>query len=686
MKREPVPALVAIVGASFIVRMVVGWLRAVPALFPDEYTYAALGRSIAESGRPLIRGASPHFPALLQPIVTSPAWLVGDVGLAYRLVQTIGALLMSLAAVPVFVLARRLGLSGRVGLALAALAVLVPDLVYASFVSSEALAYPLVLAAVCAATAALARPSRLAQVGFVVLAGLATLTRVQFAVLPIVFFAAALAIGLREHRVRAALREQLLPFVLFALPLAALVATGPARALGPYRAVLGFHGSAGGVVKWAALDAMTLSYAAGWIVVPGAILGLWLAVARPRSRDELAFGATAALLSGALLVEAGVLQASLPLGKEIQERYVFYAVPLIGLCFALYAARGWPLRVPHLALAALLVIVSVRLPLSAYAIAATVDGSSILYGVYWLGGELGQVGAASAVVAGVVGVLSAIAVLGSRRPSLGTPLALGLAMLVTGAASAGAVAFDVTNTGLAKRAFLPDDPSWVDRATVGRVALLQAWGGTRAASLQELFWNRSIDRVLLLPGAASIDRFGEQRIEVGDDGSLTAGGQAVTGPVLVDAYGSTVRLRGAHLLEAGPTASLWVPDGRVQLSLYAVGRYHDGWLADAGAVYLWPERAGKALSGWLSMRLLAPREIGAVSIEFRLPGGARTAVHLRPGVSQRVNLQVCGDGDWYSTFRSARHGMIGLRMVSVKASAPVFTPSVSACPVPETVS
>ena len=159
VKRVPAPWLAAIVGASFAVRMAVGWLRAAPALFPDEYTYAALGRSIAESGRPLIRGASPHFPALLQPLVTAPAWLVGDVGLAYRLVQTIGALAMSLAAVPVFMLARRLGLSGRVSLALAALAVLVPDLVYASFVSSEALAYPLVLAAVCAATAALARPT-----------------------------------------------------------------------------------------------------------------------------------------------------------------------------------------------------------------------------------------------------------------------------------------------------------------------------------------------------------------------------------------------------------------------------------------------------------------------------------------------------------------------------------------------
>jgi hypothetical protein len=443
----------------------------------------------------------------------------------------------------------------------------VPDLVYASFVSSEALAYPIVLATVCAATAALARPSRSNQILFVVLAALATLTRVQFAVLPVVFAVAAVVIGLRERRVRAALREQLLPLVVFVLPVVALVATGSARTLGTYHAVLDFHGGPGGIAKWAALDAMTLAYASGWIVVPGALLGLWLTLARPRSRDELAFGAVAFLLTGALLVEAGILQASLPLGKEIQERYVFYAVPLIGLCFALYASRGWPARLPHLALAALLVLVSVRLPLSGYAIAATVDGSSILYGVYWLTGELGHAGSAATVVAGVAGVLSAAAVLASRRPRLGTPLALGLAMLACGSASAGAVAFDITNTGLTKRAFLPSDPSWVDRAHLGRVALVQSWGGIRAASLQELFWNRSIDRVLLLPDAGSIDRFGEQRLKVGGDGSLTTAGRTVTGPLLVDTYGSSVRLRGAHLLEAGPTASLWVPDGRPRLSL-----------------------------------------------------------------------------------------------------------------------
>jgi hypothetical protein len=680
-----VPALAAIVGVSFAVRMGVAWLRAVPALFPDEYTYAALGRSIAESGRPLVRGSSPHFPALLQPIVTAPAWLVQDVGLAYRLVQTIGALAMSLAAIPVFLLARRLGLSSRVAVAAAALAVLVPDLVYASFVSSEALAYPLVLWAVYAGTCVVARPSRRGQVAFFVLVALATLARVQFAILPVVFLGAVVWLGLRERRVKAAVREQALPLLLFALPVLALVAAGPGRALGPYGAVLGFHGSALGIAKWGALDAMTLAYAAGWIVVPGALLGLWLALARPRTREETAFGAWVVLLTGMLLVEAGLLQTNVTLGKEIQERYVFYAVPLIGLCFALYAARGWPSRVPHLALAALLVLLSVRLPLSGYAIPATVDGSPILYAVYWLTGRLGEAGAASLVVAALAGALAGVAVLASRRPRIGTPVVIGLAMLATGAASAGAVAFDVTNTGLAKRAFLPRDPSWVDRAQVGRVSLLQAWGGIRAASLQELFWNRSVDRVLLLPGAFSIDRYGEERVSVAGDGSLRAGGQAVSGPLLVDRFGSSVQLRGARLVESGPTAALWVPAGRPRLALYWIGHYHDGWLADRGAVYLWPDQRGKALSGWLSMRLTVPRRAGKVKLTFRLPGGSATSVQVRPGKPERLNIQVCGSGRWTATFRSDLHGMIGLRAVSVQATEPVFRASPSACPEPEPV-
>lgn len=690
MKRAPAIWLLTIVGASFLVRAVLSWLRATLALFPDEYIYASIGRSLAESGRPQIRGASAHFPALLEPILTAPAWLVHDVGTAYRLVQTIGALAMSLAAIPVYVLARRLGLSQRMGLALAALAVLVPDLVYASFVTSEPFAYPLVLAAVAAATAALTRPTRRAQVAFVVFAALATLARAQFVVLPVVFFVAVLAQGTCERRVRAALREQILPLSLFLLPALGLVVAGPFHVLGYYHTVLGLRLHPAGFLRWTGWDAMVLAYASGWIIVPGALLGLWLALRRPGSRTELAFGMTAGLLGVALMAEAGLLQTNSSgqtgsyVLNEIKERYVFYLAPLAGICFALYARRGWPLRLPHLALTAALVIVSIRVPLSGFAVASTLDASPILYGVHWLTGELGRPSSASLVVAVTVALLSTLGVAGSRRPRLGTPLALACALFATAAASAGAVAFDVTSTRATRDAYLPADPSFVDRSGLRHVALLQSWGGRQAASLQQLFWNRSVDRLLLLPGAGAIDVFRSDPVTVGGDGSLLAGGSPFRGPLLVDGYGSYVRLRGAHVVVRGPVSALWAPAGEPRLALYAIGRYYDGWLADAGVLYVWPAVKGGSLSGWVSMRLTAPRQAGPVRLAFRLPTGRRSVL-LPPGEPERVHIAVCGPGGWSATYRSSDRGFVGLRAVSVKATVPVFTPSRSACPAPQPV-
>jgi hypothetical protein len=682
----PAPWLVAIVGASFLVRTVLGWLRATPAFFPDEYIYAALGRSLAESGRPLIRGGSAHFPALLQPLFTAPAWLIGDVGVAYRVLQTVGALAMSLAAVPVYLIGRRLGLSRGISLAVAALAVLVPDLVYSSYISSEALAYPLVLGAVSAATSALARPTRGSQLAFVALAALAMFARLEFAVLPLVFLLAALAVGARERRVQATVREQLLPLGVFACFLVAALFAGAGRALGYYHEALGLRPHPLELLRWMGLDAMALAYAAGWVIVPGAVIGLWLGLARPRDRRESAFAWMVLLLTLAVLAEAAVLQGgtdalhrSIPPVSGIKERYVFYAVPLLGLCFALYASRRWPLRIVHLAIAAGLVLVSVRLPLSGYASPTTMNASPILYAVAWLGRALGGLGDAATVVAAVVGVMSAIAVLASKRPRLATPVVLGLAVLATGAASAGAVALVVDATRSEKRAVLPGDASWVDHARVGRAVLLQSRGGAPGVSLQELFWNRSIDSVLLLPDAAPIDGFRTQRVSVGADGSLVADGHAVLTPLLVDEYGSTVRLRGARLAAAGPAAALWVPDGRPSLTLYAVGRYYDGWLAGSGSIRLWPASAGGRLRGWLSMRLTAPQDADAGTITLRLPGGRSRSVHLTAGSRRQVKVPVCGTGSWRATYRSSSHRLVGLRLVSVKATAPVFTPEASAC-------
>ena len=279
--------------------------------------------------------------------------------------------------------------------------------------------------------------------------------------------------------------------------------------------------------------------------------------------------------------------------------------------------------------------------------------------------------------------MSAVAVLASRRPRLGTPVVLGLALLASGATSAGAVALVVDTTRSERGALLPGDPSWVDHARVGRAVLLQASGGTGMVSLQELFWNRSIGRVLLLPGAAPIDGFGAPRLRVGDDGSLSADGRPIRGPLLVDEYGSTIRLRDARLVVAGPTAGLWVPAGEASLALYVTGRYYDGWLAGMGRIRLWPEASGGRLAGWLSMRVTAPRDAKAGTLAFTLPGARTKAVHLTPGADRRLRVAVCARGDWQATYRSTIHRLVNRRLVSVRSSTPVFTPDPSACSAPD---
>jgi hypothetical protein len=324
---------------------------------------------------------------------------------------------------------------------------------------------------------------------------------------------------------------------------------------------------------------------------------------------------------------------------------------------------------------------SVRLPLSGYAVVSTLNGSPILFGVYWLTGRLGTAGDASALVAAAVLLMTLVAVLGSRRPRLGTPVVLGLALLATGAASAGAVIFDVQNTAAVRQALLPVDPSWVDRAQLGNVTMIQSFSGGRGNTLQELFWNRSITRVALLPGAAPFDSFRTERVRVGDDGSLTVNGRPLSGPVLADIYGSTVRLQDARVVGKSQTATLWLPEraDRPRLRLYAIGRYSDGWLAKSGVIYVWPRVAGRRVSGWISMRLAASRLAGAATITFQFAEHARTTVHVRPGRPQLLRVPLCAAKNARVTYRSKKVTLVGVRAVTVRATAPVFTPSPSAC-------
>src|SRR5436305_3890214 len=180
--------------ASFGGRMFAAVGRIAPYYLPDEYIYPSLAQSFAEHGRPLIRGATAHFPALLDPLVTAPAWLVtSDPQVAWRLTQGIHAVAFSLAAIPAYLLARRLGLGRGLALGVAALAVAVPDGVYAGSMLADAVAYPLALCALCAGIDVIASATMRGQVLFVVFTALAVAARIQYAAIAVAVALGALA-------------------------------------------------------------------------------------------------------------------------------------------------------------------------------------------------------------------------------------------------------------------------------------------------------------------------------------------------------------------------------------------------------------------------------------------------------------------------------------------------------------
>jgi hypothetical protein len=664
--------LAALVAASFVLRLVLGWLRATPTFFADEYIYAELGRSLAETGRPLIRGVSASFPALLQPLLTAPAWLFEDVETSFRVIQTVGALVMSLAAVPVFLLARRLGLGTGVSFAVAALALVVPDFVYASWVLAEPFAYPLALGAVAVGTVALARPSLRLQLAFLALAGLATFARVQFALLPLCFLTAVLLVGLTERRLRVTVRAQALVLTAVMLPALAFILAGPGRVLGFYEGILDLDIASPEMAKWIGLDAMLLGYAAGVVLAPGALLGLWLALRRPRSREELAFGALALPFVLALLVEA----AAYGLGDDrVQERYYFYAVPLVGILFALYASRGWPHRLAHGMLAAGVVLLAARVPLSGYSAADGKTNAPTLFATARLEQALGDVAAASLVLALGVTLLVAVLVLASRRPGMATPFALGLALAVSALTYGAAVSYNLANAERTRTDVLGPQPSFVDDAGIEDTAMLLTRSSERGVASEYLFWNRSIEAVYLLPGAEPPDSFAVTRLTVARDGTLLAEGRPVTRPLVADALSDTLRFRDSDEVVSSPAFELVAAPGPQRLALYAPGRFADGWLGLRGSFQLWPEAA----AGVLTFELTGPQEAPPVAVELDAPGLPGREVVVQPGRTSEVSVPVCGTAPWSMDFVAPSTGAVGGRYVSVRSSEPVYRPDPSAC-------
>jgi hypothetical protein len=658
--------LAGIVAASFAFRLLTSLAHAVPVYFPDEYIYGTLARSIAESGRPLVRGGAAHFPALLEPLLAAPFWLPRDPALAYRLTQAENALFMSAAALPVFLLGRRLGLGKWPSLGAGALAVTSPELFFTSFVLSDPVAYALVLSAVCAGVYALAEPTRRTQVVFAAFSGLAAFARVQYVVVPVAFLAAALLV---EHgSVRGVVTRFKVTVALLVLPGLALVVVGPARVLGYYHGVVDQQVQPGALLHWLGVDLMLLAYSAGWVLVPGALLGLWLGL-RSSSRAERGFAALTVTLSACVLVEAAVY-ASNGAGRY-QERYLMAIVPLAAPAFALWIKHGLPFRKALALIAATLLALTASVPLVGYTLGLAKQDSPFLLAVFRAEQALGA-SRGSALIAGLAAALCVIAVAVSWRPRLATGLTLGLVGVSGLAVSAAAYSVDVRNAREIRASYLPVDRQWIDHSRLGDVALLLTPGSSANQALQQAFWNRSVKSFLLLPGAPPADVFGVKRVTVDRAGTLLVGGRPFRKPLAVDNVSVAAQLAGATRVARGGAFELWKPAANPRLSLLALGLYSDGWLADKGQVVVWPDGSGKA-RGTLRLRVSLPQGAPPLVLRFRGRGVAAN-LRLAAGQTQTITFRIDRRGSWSVRFASNLYTpLYDGRKVSVQATAPAFT-------------
>jgi hypothetical protein len=336
-----------------------------PHVFGDELLYSELARSFASGGHFAVRGVSTTSYGFGYPLLIAPAFaLARSLPTAYVLVKAINALLMSLAAVPAWFLARR-AVSRTGALWAAALAVAVPSVVYSGFVMTESAFYPAFLLAVLAMLRALERRSVGRQLAVLGAMALAFAIRAQAIVLVPAYLMAVVWLRILENRSRRSgiVRTYGVTWVALAPSLGALLVVQLGRGRSPLQ-FLGAYRSA--------VESVSLSEAPRWFqylladfdlylgIVPFAAFLVFVVPAiRGRCGPPLRLFAVAAVsIALWLTLQVAAFSTAEESLNRIHERNLFYVAPLFLIIFLAWIERGMPrpraLAIPAVALAALL--------------------------------------------------------------------------------------------------------------------------------------------------------------------------------------------------------------------------------------------------------------------------------------------------------------------------------------------
>ena len=337
--------LLTVVSISFVLRAWLARGMLGPFIMVDELIYSELAKSFADNLTFGIRGLPSSGYGAVYPALIAPAYAAFErIPDVYASVKTINSLVMSLAAVPAYLLARRVAGQG-LALAAAVLAVAVPSMIYTATVMTENAFYPLFLLATLALVALLERPSAKRYVAFFAALALAYLTRTQAVVIAAAALTAPILIALWTPRaMRATLRSYALLYALFAG--GAVLGVGFQTARGRQLSdLLGAYA----IVGESSYD---VEKALHFIVYHVAELDLYLGVipfavaivltARARSLDRPLQVLLAVTLSLLLWVAVVVGTFASRFADRIQERNMFVVAPLFLILVLAWVERGAP--------------------------------------------------------------------------------------------------------------------------------------------------------------------------------------------------------------------------------------------------------------------------------------------------------------------------------------------------------
>ena len=579
------------------------WLTRVvkaPWLMGDELLYSEFAESFSEHRR-LWFEQQPWAFLSIYPAVISPAWLAGSMERTNEVVKSMNAVLMSLAGVPVYLWARRLVSPLKAVLAMA-LVLLMPAYVYVNEVMTESLAFPVIVLALYAIALALERPTIVRQVAALALIGAASAVRLQALVLLLVYAAAILLKALLDARAspppsfaRFLLREISRYWVAIGLAVGGFLAYAVyelARGrtiyelLGPYRGVQDAGYTVGGVEKWIALHFAELPFATGLLPASAFIVVAGLAFRRNAGTSPAERAFLAVALAGTLLVVLQVGAYASRYSERIEERNMFYVVPLFLIALVIWLDKGLP-RPPRLTAAAALVPAAlvVMLPLERL-LAVTITGDTfslepLLRVSKWFH-DADPIGDMRILLAlGLTAFALVFACLPRRYAAVVIPVAVAAFLALSSGSVLAAVRIQALQTR-ASQGLPTSNLSWIDDhvGSDGKVVFVnnQSMTGNAHAVWQAQFWNRSIQSVINLVepqvtfgrGGAIDQRTGQIRV-----GEPIAAEVARTAPYAVAP--TEIELAGTRVARGGAGYSLYRVRHPLQVARTTTGVYPDAW-------------------------------------------------------------------------------------------------------------